>query len=128
MGRVLIEPVRAHRDPRGQLFEPLDDVELAAQRNVHVVLTLPGEVRGNHAHHTATETTTVTGPCLVRLSEPAGIRDVTVPADAIWRFTIPPGVGHAFHNTGSGVMVLVSFSTNLHDPLGGDTRREELLS
>jgi hypothetical protein len=34
---------------------------------------------------------------------------------------------HAFRNIGEAVMVLVSFSTNLHDPGGSDTRREVIL-
>jgi UDP-2-acetamido-2,6-beta-L-arabino-hexul-4-ose reductase len=124
---TLIEPIKTHRDPRGALFEPLSDAGLAAQKNVHVVLTQPGEVRGNHVHLTATETTSVVGPCLVRLKEAGGIRDIDVPAGEIWRLTIPPGVVHAYRNTGDGVMVLVSFSTNLHDPAGADTRRETIL-
>jgi dTDP-4-dehydrorhamnose 3,5-epimerase-like enzyme len=124
---TLIEPVKAHRDARGTVFEPLSDMELAGQKNVHVVLTQPNEVRGNHAHLTALETTSVVGPCLVRLKEGADIRDVVVPAGEIWRFTIPPGVVHAYRNTGDAVMVLVSFSTNLHDPGGSDTRREVIL-
>ena len=41
--------------------------------------------------------------------------------------TIPPGVVHAFRNTGDAAMVLVSFSTNLHDPAGADTQREQIL-
>jgi dTDP-4-dehydrorhamnose 3,5-epimerase-like enzyme len=124
----LIEPVKTHRDARGSLFEPLSDAELAGQKNVHVVLTQPNEVRGNHVHLTAVETTTVVGPCLVRLKEIDGIRDVEVPAGQIWRFTIPPGVVHAYRNTGDTVMILVSFSTNLHDPMGAETRREIILS
>jgi dTDP-4-dehydrorhamnose 3,5-epimerase-like enzyme len=122
-----IEPVTTHRDARGALFEPLTDAELVAQKNVHVVLTQPGETRGNHAHRTATETTTVVGPCLVRLKEREGMRDIEVPAGEICRLTIPPGVVHAFRNTGSSIMVLVSFSTNLHDPAGADTWRETIL-
>jgi dTDP-4-dehydrorhamnose 3,5-epimerase-like enzyme len=124
---TLIEPVKTHRDPRGTVFEPLSDTELAGQKNVHVVLTQPNEVRGNHAHLTAVETTSVVGPCLVRLKEGADLRDVVVPDGEIWRFTIPPGVVHAFRNIGEAVMVLVSFSTNLHDPGGSDTRREVIL-
>ena len=124
---VRIEPVRTHHDARGALFEPLTDLELAAQKNVHVVLTQPNEVRGNHVHRTAVETTSVVGPCLVRLKEGAVVRDVEVPAGEIWRFTIPPGVIHAYRNTGSGVMILVSFSTLQHDPAGSDTRREVIL-
>jgi dTDP-4-dehydrorhamnose 3,5-epimerase-like enzyme len=125
--RTLIESVKTHRDPRGGVFEPLNDAQLAQQKNVHVVLTLPDEVRGNHFHQAATETATVVGPCLVRLKEAAGIRDVQVPAGETWRFTIPPGVVHAFRNTGDEVMVLISFSTHVHDPAGGDTLREQIL-
>jgi dTDP-4-dehydrorhamnose 3,5-epimerase-like enzyme len=124
---TLIEPVKTHRDARGSLFEPLSDAELAAKKNVHVVLTQPNEVRGNHVHLTAVETTSVVGPCLVRLKEMDVVRDVEVPAGEIWRFTIPPGVVHAYRNTGDAVMVLVSFSSNLHDPMGAETRREVIL-
>jgi dTDP-4-dehydrorhamnose 3,5-epimerase-like enzyme len=124
---TLVEPVKTHRDARGSLFEPLSDAELAGQKNVHVVLTQPNEVRGNHVHLTAVETTTVVGPCLVRLKEIDGVRDVEVPAGEIWRFTIPPGVVHAYRNTGDTVMILVSFSTNLHDSTGTETRREVIL-
>jgi UDP-2-acetamido-2,6-beta-L-arabino-hexul-4-ose reductase len=124
---TVIESVRTHRDSRGALFEPLSDVELTAQKNVHVVLTQPNEVRGNHVHFTAVETTSVVGPCLVRLKECGAIRDVSVPAGEIWRFKIPPGVVHAFRNTGDAAMILVSFSTNIHDPAGADTLREVIL-
>jgi dTDP-4-dehydrorhamnose 3,5-epimerase-like enzyme len=122
-----IDEVKTLRDPRGSLFEPLSDAELAAQRNVHVVLTQPNEVRGNHVHQHATEITTVMGPCLARLKEGGTIRDVEVPAGEVWRFTIPPGVVHAYQNTGDAVMVLISFSTQVHDPAAPDTRREQIL-
>jgi dTDP-4-dehydrorhamnose 3,5-epimerase-like enzyme len=125
--RVIVQPVKSHRDTRGSVFEPLNDVELAAQKNVHVVLTQPNEVRGNHVHRTAVETTSVVGPCLVRLKEAGTVRDLEVPAGETWRLTIPPGVVHAFRNTGESTMVLVSFSTNLHDPMGSDTLREQIL-
>jgi dTDP-4-dehydrorhamnose 3,5-epimerase-like enzyme len=125
--RVIVQSVKTHRDARGSVFEPLNDAELAGQKNVHVVLTQPNEVRGNHVHQTAVETTSVVGPCLVRLNEAGHIRDLEVPAGETWRLTIPPGVVHAFRNTGEGVMVLVSFSTNLHDPTGSDTARDQIL-
>ena len=124
---VAIQAVKTHRDARGALFEPLSDAELQNQKNVHVVLTQRNEVRGNHVHRTAIETTSVVGPCLVRLKERGVIRDIEVPAGKILRLTIPPGVVHAFRNTGDSTMVLVSFSTNLHDPSGADTEREQIL-
>ena len=122
-----VQAVKTHRDARGTLFEPLTDAELQAQKNVHVVLSHPGETRGNHVHRTAVETTTVVGPCLVRLKEDETVRDIEVPAGEILRLVIPPGVVHAFRNTGDSAMVLVSFSTNLHDPNGADTAREQIL-
>ena len=125
--RVIVQAVKTHRDARGSLFEPLTDAELAAQKNVHVVLTQPNEVRGNHSHRTAVESTSLIGPCLVRLKESGTIRDLEVPAGEVWRLTIPPGVVHAFKNTGESAMVLVCFSTNLHDPEGSDTLREQIL-
>jgi dTDP-4-dehydrorhamnose 3,5-epimerase-like enzyme len=125
--RVVVQSVKTHRDARGSVFEPLTDPELAGQKNVHVVLTQPNEVRGNHAHRTAVETTSVVGPCLIRLKEAGEIRDLDVPEGEIWRLTIPPGVVHAFRNTGDSAMVLVSFSTNLPDPAGSDTIRDQIL-
>lgn len=125
--RTIVQSVKTHRDIRGSVFEPLNDAELAEQKNVHVVLTQPNEVRGNHMHRSAVEITSVAGPCLVRLKEDGEIRDLQVPAGEIWRLIIPPGVVHAFRNTGEGVMVLVSFSTQVHDPTGGDTQRETIL-
>jgi dTDP-4-dehydrorhamnose 3,5-epimerase-like enzyme len=125
--RATLQPVKTFRDPRGTLFEPLTDDELHHQKNVHVVLTQPNEVRGNHCHRTAVETTTVVGPCLIRLKEEGGIRDIEVAEGELLRLTIPPGVVHAFRNTGGSAMVMVSFSTNLHDPQGADTQREQIL-
>jgi dTDP-4-dehydrorhamnose 3,5-epimerase-like enzyme len=127
LSRAVVQSVKTHRDVRGSVFEPLNDAELADQKNVHVVLTQPNEVRGNHVHRRAVEITSVAGPCLIRLKEDGEIRDLQVPAGEIWRLTIPPGVAHAFRNTGEGVMVLVSFSTQVHDPTGGDTQRETIL-
>lgn len=127
MTEVIIETLHAFRDARGCLFEPLDAQGLARQKNVHVVQSLPGEVRGNHSHQLSTETTTVVGPCLVRFKNAGKIRDVLVPEDEVWRFTIPPGVIHAYRNTGGRIMTMVSFSTQLHDTGGSDTLRETIL-
>ncbi len=126
-GGVEIEILRVHSDERGSLFEPVDEATLAAQRNVHVVLTVPNAVRGNHYHRETWELTTVSGPCLVRWRDADGLHDADVPAGEAWRFRFPPGVAHAYRNTGTTTMVLVSFSSRPHDPGGGDTVRSAIL-
>ena len=125
--RTRIETIKSHQDPRGSVFEPLNAAELTGQRNVHVVLTQPNGVRGNHVHLKAVETMTVVGPCQVRLKEADGLRDVEVPAGETWRFTIPPGVAHAYRNRSSAPAVLISFSTRVHDLSGAETLREQIL-
>ena len=126
-GKTLIEPVRTHRDARGALFEPVDVARIAPARNVHVVLTEPGFVRGNHRHVVGTEIAVLTGPAQVRLKEDGVVREVAVPAGETWRFTIPPGVTHAFRNPGPGTMVLIGFNSEPHDPGRPDAVPEEIL-
>ncbi len=125
--RTLIEPVRTFHDHRGSLFEPVDEQHLVGKRNVHVVLTAPGFVRGNHSHPAGTEISVVTGPAQVRLKEDGVLRDVTVPAGETWRFTIPAGVAHAYRNPGPGTMVLIGFNTEIHDPAEPGAIREDIL-
>ncbi len=125
--RTLIEPVRTHRDARGSLFEPVDATHLAATRNVHVVVTEPGGVRGNHRHLVGTEVSVVVGPALVRLKEDGALHDIDVPAGETWRFTVPPGVAHAYRNPGPGPMLLIGFNSELHNPAAPDQVREEIL-
>ena len=127
MPQATSEPIRNARDARGLVFEPIGVEAIAAQRNVHVVLTEPGGIRGNHLHHHATEITVVLGPALVRLREDGQVRDVNVPAGETWRFTLPPGVSHAFQNSGTQPLLLVAFSTSAFDPANPDVIRDLLI-
>ena len=125
--RTRIERVLTHRDARGSLYEPVDADRMAHTRNVHVVLTEPGAVRGNHRHVVGTEVSVVCGPALVRLKEDGVVHDIEVPAGENWRFTVPPGVAHAYRNPGPGTMLLIGFNSELHDPDTPDAVREEIL-
>lgn len=129
-------PLRQARDARGVVFEPLDAGQLAAQRNVHVVLTAPGAVRGNHYHRLQHEVTAVVGPARVAWraapradGTPAGaaVGSVDVPAGEVWRFEFPPGITHAYQNTGPETLVMVAFSSRPHDPADPDTVRDVLI-
>jgi UDP-2-acetamido-2,6-beta-L-arabino-hexul-4-ose reductase len=124
---VKIQKFRCASDARGQVFEPLELRELGEQRNVHVVLTEPGQIRGNHFHHLGAEVSAVVGPARVRYREGPEVRTVDVPPGEAWRFTFAPGVVHAFQNTGSAPMIIVSFNTVAHDPQNPDTQREVIL-
>ena len=117
---MTVEPLTVHGDARGSVFEPLGADALRGQRNVHVVVTEPGAVRGNHLHRRGTETLVIQGPALFRCREEGEVVDTEVPAGAVFRFTIPPGVAHALKNTGTAPNVAVSFVTEPHDPAAPD--------
>jgi UDP-2-acetamido-2,6-beta-L-arabino-hexul-4-ose reductase len=125
--RVKIKPVTVNRDRRGSVFEPLTADNLAAQRNVHVVLTEPGAVRGNHYHRRGTEVMTVYGPALIRARDQSEHLELEVADGEAVRLTIPPGVAHAVKNTGSAPIVLVAFNTQEHDCVAPDVVREVLI-
>jgi dTDP-4-dehydrorhamnose 3,5-epimerase-like enzyme len=125
--RVEITKLVVHQDERGLLFEPLEPSRLAGWKNVHAVITEPGAVRGNHKHLRGTEVTAVVGPALVRYCEDGQTCDALVPDGEAWSFQFPPGVAHAFKNTGERPFLLVSFNTALHEPDGAGVERVELL-
>ncbi|MBW4653175.1 MAG: hypothetical protein KME20_09125 [Kaiparowitsia implicata GSE-PSE-MK54-09C] len=91
-------------------------VNLSTQRDVHVVLTEPGCVRGNHVHQHGTECMTVYGPALVRVQEGDTLTELAVPIGDIVRITIPAGVAHAVKNTGDRPNLLIVFNTDAYNP------------
>jgi dTDP-4-dehydrorhamnose 3,5-epimerase-like enzyme len=121
---VRIDVLACHRDPRGAVFEPLAADEIAKYRNMHVVITEPGAVRGNHRHVRGSEITSVVGPALVRYRDGGVIRDVEVPAGEVWRFAFAPGVAHAFKNIGQTPFILASFNTEEHNQTAPDAVRD----
>lgn len=125
--QVTSEKVAFFADGRGWVIEPVNEPTLAAQRNVHVIWTEPGAIRGNHYHRHSAEVMVVMGPALVRWRENGAVREVTVPDGSAMRFTIPPGVAHAIRNTGPRPLVLVSFSDRPHDRASPDTVRDSLI-
>jgi UDP-2-acetamido-2,6-beta-L-arabino-hexul-4-ose reductase len=125
--RTLIEPVTTHKDARGWVLEPIPPDAIGPQQNVHVALTEPGCVRGNHFHPRGTETAVVMGPALVRIRESGTIHDIIVPAGSPLRFIFPPGVSHAFQNTGQAPISIVAFNTEPHDPANPDLVRDILI-
>ena len=116
-----------HSDARGAVVEPLDAAAFAAQQNVHVAVSRPGCVRGNHFHKVGTEILTVIGPALARFRDGGEVTDVPVAAGEAMRFTIPPGISHAVKNTGAQPCVMIAFNTVLHDRTAPDVFRDVLI-
>jgi len=125
--KVQVDVVRTIGDQRGLVFEPVGPEQLQGQRNVHVVLTEPGQVRGNHYHRLGTEVLVVMGPALVRWKEDGELRDHEVPSGAVHRFLLPPLTPHAIKNTGNAPILMLGFNTVGHDPDQPDTCREVLI-
>ncbi len=122
-----MEDLLVHADERGVVFEPVDAGMIASQRNVHVVTSHPGVVRGNHYHLQGTETIAVAGPALIRVRDGGELRDILVSDGKIYRFVFPPGMPHAMKNTGVGLNILVAFNTVEHDPQHPDTVQDILI-
>jgi len=125
--RVKIEYLKAAEDERGFVFEPLDAGVLPHQRNVHVVLTQPGCVRGNHYHTRGTEIIVVRGSTIARFRDGQELHESIVGENETVRFVIPPEVSHAFKNTGNRASVMVAFNTIVHDEDNPDVVRDVLI-
>lgn len=127
LARATFEPIKLSRDARGLVLEVLRPEEFAGQQNAHLVLTAPGQIRGNHYHRKGTEVAAVLGPALVRVRDADGVHDHVVDPGQAFRFVFPPGVPHSMLNTGDGPMAILSFNTEAHDPEAPDVVREVLI-
>lgn len=116
-----------HRDPRGFVLEPLAGDRLKSQKNVHVVVSEPGAVRGNHYHREGTEIVAVVGPALVRVRLNGAVEDIQIPAGKTFCFTFPPGLSHAIRNTGTEPNLLVAFNSVTHTPENPDAFEDRLI-
>jgi UDP-2-acetamido-2,6-beta-L-arabino-hexul-4-ose reductase len=127
MTQVDIESIVLHKDQRGVVFEPLVQDDLSVYRNLHVVISQPGAIRGNHFHPLGKELVAVEGPALVRYEQDNQFMDVNVPSNAVWKFTFPPGTAHAIKNTGENNIILIALNTLPHNQKKPDCRTRVLI-
>jgi dTDP-4-dehydrorhamnose 3,5-epimerase-like enzyme len=125
--KVQYEKLPVIIDSRGFVFEPIAPSGLPRQKNVHVVISEPGVVRGNHYHMRGEETLVAKGPALVCFRENGILKEVHIHIRDAYRFVFPPGVPHAVKNLSEGSNVLLAFNTVEHDPQQPDTVREILI-
>ena len=126
--KVNIDQLKTLPDLRGIVFEPIDKDKINSQENIHVVISEPGAVRGNHYHLRGTETLAVVGPALIRFKENDELHDFEVPSGQVYKFIIPPKVVYAIKNIGDKPSILVAFNTVEHNPQNPDQVRENILN
>ena len=126
--KVNIDQVKTLSDLRGIVFEPIDNHKINSQKNIHIVISEPGAVRGNHYHLRGTETLAVVGPVLIRFKEKDELQDFEVPSGQVYKFTIPPKVAHAIKNIGDKPSVLAAFNTVENNPQKPDQVMEIILN
>ena len=126
--KVKIDRLKTHSDARGIVFEPIDNDKINSQKNIHIVISEPGAVRGNHYHLRGTETLVVVGPALIRFKENDELQDFEVPSGQVYKFTIPPKVAHAIKNIGDNSSVLAAFNTVKNIPQKPDQVMEIILN
>jgi dTDP-4-dehydrorhamnose 3,5-epimerase-like enzyme len=122
-----IEELECHIDARGFVMEPMNPDQMPAQRNIHVAVTEPGAVRGNHYHERGTEIMVIAGPALVRVREDVRTRDVFVPPGKVFRFTFQPYVSHAMQNTGDKPLLIIACNSEVFDRAKPDVVRDVLI-
>lgn len=125
---IQFDHLKVHTDTRGFVFEPLDPEIIGAQKNVHIVISGPGVVRGNHYHLDGTETVAVTGRASVRIRENHEIRNIQVPPNKVYRFIIPPKISHAFKNIDDQDNILICFNTFKHNAQNPDVVQDILIT
>jgi dTDP-4-dehydrorhamnose 3,5-epimerase len=118
--------ITSFEDARGSLKKVFQQNRLEGDyvREVYLLYTRRGGVRGNHYHRVTLEYfTVVSGRARVFLQDlPGGpVRQYTVDGADNQVIKVPPGVAHAFRNDGEEPLVLLALSTREYDPKDPDT-------
>ena len=125
--KIIKKKIIIKKDKRGVVFNPLQQAGLAVQKNVHIVITSPGYIRGNHYHKKSTENLIIYGSALLRIKNKGEIDDIIVKEDEALSITIPPGIAHAIKNTGTKSNLLIAFQSEKYQIYHSDTFQDILI-
>ncbi len=121
----------ALRQDRGWSVEPVASALLGAGgvKNIHLVSMQPGTIRGNHVHERQSEwVVTFGGRCLAAALDAQGRREERVfGPDELVLIEIPPGVPHAFKNTGREVGYLLALCSEPYIEENSDRKEVRVL-
>ncbi|MFB6356902.1 MAG: hypothetical protein ABEJ65_10355 [bacterium] len=126
MENARIEPLDRFSDERGWVSEVYSG-ELGAQlQNIHLGSMEPGVVRGNHRHNESREWIVfLSVPIMIRLGTPADYVEQTIEEPSV--VSLPPGVAHAFKNTGKSVAYFTAYRDTRYNEDNPDAETIELL-
>ena len=113
-------------DARGSLAEFIKSRHLG---QIFISRTHPGITRGNHYHHTKTETFfVVAGTGVIRMRHIEGdlVREYPVCSEDYRVVNIPPGYTHSITNTGEEEMITLFWASEIFDPDHPDTHYLEV--
>jgi len=97
-------------------------------RGVHVVAIYPGQLRGNHYHSKGNELLFIfSGSGIFYWEEDGKLREHPTDAHTPTVITIPPGVRHAFRNTGEAAVYLLAVRDGEFDMKEPDVVKSELV-
>lgn len=114
-------PLKTHSDKRGSFFEVFRS---ATDGQISISTTKPGEVRGNHYHHTKCEKfVVIQGKAVIRLRKINEKKVLSYEVDGTnpCVVNILPGFTHNIENTGSEDMTLLIWTNQVYDPNTPDT-------
>ncbi len=99
----------------------------AGIRAVHLVAIYPGQVRGNHYHERTSEMLYIfAGRGVFYWEEEGNLKQHPIEGEQTV-ITIPPGIRHAFRNTGEGTVFLLAVRDGESDPKNPDVTPVELV-
>lgn len=133
---VLIVELKRNEDERGWLIELFrEDDGSALPPMSYVSMTLPGVMRGPHSHERQTDRFVFSGVSSFALHLWDGRKDsptymnkmsVHAPEGRPLSVSVPPGVVHAYKNTGRAGGIVINLPDRLYRGWGGKEEPDEI--
>jgi dTDP-4-dehydrorhamnose 3,5-epimerase-like enzyme len=120
-----VEALDVHEDERGWVSEVYSGAPGEKLGNIHLGTLRKGFVRGNHLHRRSREwIILMSTPVEVALE--SGDEIETFGLDKPSRVFLPPGIAHAFRNTGTDPIHFVAYRDSRYDQQDPDVEPREL--
>jgi len=133
-GKISIVDLDKKKDPRGYFCELISGKYVNRPPGFGLIYITqaanPGVIKGNHYHRRKTEWFCLIkgrADLFLRPVKGGDARKVELADDRLRMVKIPPGIVHAFRNTGSGEMILLAYISEEFNPDDPDTFQEKII-